>query len=138
MHPPPQWNTPPHGDFAAYVDRLTEQTARAIRARNDLQLDVGFDDPHEARLQAHQIAPPEPVLPRRALDPALARRLFGALVAVLLIANAVFKLPGILLSVLIALAGWVALQALTFAGGARAAALRARLERNIQQAQKTR
>lgn len=40
----PQWNTPPNGDFAAYVERLSAQAALPRRApqEGDHGLDVGM------------------------------------------------------------------------------------------------
>jgi len=40
----PQWNTPPNGDFASYVERLSAQAALPKRAAHegDHGLDVGI------------------------------------------------------------------------------------------------
>lgn len=44
MNPHPQWNTPPNGDFARYVERLSAQAALPKRAAKEGEpgLDVGM------------------------------------------------------------------------------------------------
>jgi hypothetical protein len=49
----PQWNTPPNGDFASYVERLSAQAAlpRHEQQEGEHGLDVGMtpsDEPHDA------------------------------------------------------------------------------------------
>lgn len=71
----PQWDTPPNGDFASYVERLTAQAAlRAAASAQPAQ--------HGMLVQGEEgVAPPsEPVLPQPEQEQAAARAraLFGA------------------------------------------------------------
>lgn len=57
----PQWNTPPNGDFASYVERLSAQSALPKRAaqEGDHGLDVGMtpsSEPHGAASAAASAA----------------------------------------------------------------------------------
>ncbi|CAN7199279.1 hypothetical protein LJR290_002064 [Variovorax sp. LjRoot290] len=57
----PQWNTPPDGDFASYVERLTAQAAlpRSENQNGEHGLDVGMtpsSEPHNAIADAASAA----------------------------------------------------------------------------------
>lgn len=114
----PQWNTPPNGDFARYVERLSAQAALPKRAAalGEHGLDVGMTQPPGPQGQgqgpvttAMQRAElPNGEVPRKepgSFDPALLKVLSvgGALVFLVLWAAGV---PFGVLLVLAALAAW--------------------------------
>ncbi len=148
------WNTPPRGDFAAYVERLTVQTARSLSMHQTAAAPNALDGmPENPELRPNRIetarpsdkfptsieAPAsEPPAQRSRPNLALPGRLFGGLVALLIASNILWKQPGFVPSVFIVLISWVALQAFAFAGNERITALRRKIEVRVQEAAKPR
>ncbi|WP_418121586.1 hypothetical protein [Variovorax sp. 160MFSha2.1] len=113
----PQWNTPPNGDFARYVERLSAQAAlpkRTAAAPCEHGLDIGMtptsgpqaQGPVTAAMQRAEL--PNGEVPRKqpgSFDPALLKVLgiFGAVAFLVLWAAGV---PFGVLIVLAALAAW--------------------------------
>jgi len=113
----PQWNTPPNGDFARYVERLSAQAAlpkRTAAAPGEHGLDIGMaptsgpqaHGPVTAAMQRAEL--PNGEVPRKqpgSFDPALLKVLgiFGAVAFLVLWAAGV---PFGVLIVLAALAAW--------------------------------
>lgn len=77
----PQWDTPPNGDFASYVERLTEQAALrtlAQRAQHGMQVQQQQDlDAPEPKSPGAQTRDDEAVARARALFAAPGRQLPG-------------------------------------------------------------
>ncbi len=74
----PQWDTPPNGDFASYVERLTAQAAmRAAASAQPAQ--HGMLEQREERGEG-EAPPSEPAFPQPEQEQAVARAraLFGA------------------------------------------------------------
>lgn len=74
----PQWNTPPDGDFASYVERLAEQALQPPRPPQEGEhgLDVGMTQRSDALPSAH---PPQAQARAPAAGTGPGRNLFKAL-----------------------------------------------------------
>ncbi|MDM0113390.1 hypothetical protein QTI66_14625 [Variovorax sp. J22R133] len=55
----PQWNTPPNGDFASYVERLTARAPVLSAQQRDDNAHQALDDtPESPQMQAHRAGNP--------------------------------------------------------------------------------
>lgn len=113
----PQWNTPPNGDFARYVERLSAQAALPKRGANQGEpgLDVGMtpspgqQGPVSAAMQrAEQISLPNGEVPKHepgSFDPVLLKVL-GAVGAVVFLILWAAGVPFGVLALLAGVAVW--------------------------------
>ncbi|WP_076997282.1 hypothetical protein [Variovorax sp. KK3] len=105
-----QWNTPPNGDFARYVERLTAQAAQPRRAGSDgeHQLDVGMSQ----AAQAHPL-PAVPDAQAQGASPMTgpARHVLNAVILVWLLGLVVLVAVGVPLGIVFLVLGgglWLA------------------------------
>jgi len=54
----PQWNTPPNGDFASYVERLSARAPVTAQQRDDDAHQALDDAPESVQMQAHRAGNP--------------------------------------------------------------------------------
>ena len=136
----PEWNTPPNGDFARYVERLTAQMALPRQeAPAHHMIDEGAEAaqlngqpasrPATARLAAAAGAQP-PV----AIAPKLVRNMLVGAVVLLVVLRLVFGISGFVLALIAVVVGWIAFMLRGVFSGQGAAALREQLERAARQA----
>jgi hypothetical protein len=115
----PQWNTPPNGDFASYVERLSAQAALPKRAAHegDHGLDVGMTPaPGAPGAQGHAAAAAQrressngdTSAPGAGAIPPMALKIMGAVGALILLALWSAGVSAVVLVFLVGAALWLA------------------------------
>jgi len=115
----PQWNTPPNGDFASYVERLSAQAALPRRAAHegDHGLDVGMtpapgapgaQGAAAAAAQRRESSNGDTSVPGFGAFPPAALKIIGAVGALVLLALWSAGVPVVVLVVLFGAALWFA------------------------------
>lgn len=138
----PEWDTPPNGDFARYVERLSAQMSLP---RPDVQQAANVIDDVEERPGLHvgmgpaaMAAPAVSVARPMLADVSGAKFMRGALIGLVLFMVALHFLFNVSVIVLLLIAGVIAWVAFTLRGvvsGKGAADLRERIERAAKLAQ---
>lgn len=137
----PDWETPPNGDFASYVERLTAQMALP---RPELQQapNVIDDVGERSQMQAHQMvqsaAAAAPgttdATSPGAINVKLVRGVLLAVVVLMAVLHLVFNVSVFVLALVAVALGWIAYTLRGIFSGRGTAALRAQIERAARQA----